>query len=319
MALLACALMRLATGCAAPRALPATHEMQNVPFIVVLGIAQDGGVPHAGCDRKCCAAAWSDPKLRRRVVCLAIVDPQSQQRWIIEATPDFPAQLHALDEIAPRRADQPKPALDGIFLTHGHIGHYAGLVHLGREVLGAKEVPVYAMPRMQAFLEGNGPWDQLVKLGNIAIRPLQADQALKLNDRLTVTPFLVPHRDEYAETVGYRIDGPARSIVFIPDIDKWEKWDRRIEEVVADCDVAYLDGTFFADGELPGRSMAEVPHPFIIESMRRFAPLPPGERAKVRFIHLNHTNPGLREGSEARGAIEQAGFAVAVEGERQPL
>ena len=241
---------------------------------------------------------------------------------MLEATPDLPAQLHALDRIGPPRDDQPKPALDGILLTHGHIGHYAGLMHLGREVLGAKDVPVYAMPRMKAFLEHNGPWDQLVRLQNMDLRPLHANEPVKLNERISITSFLVPHRDEYSETVGYRIDGPNRSVVFIPDIDKWEKWDalgRRIEDVIAEVDVAYLDGSFFADGELPNRSMAEVPHPFIAESMQRLAPLPASERGKVRFIHLNHTNPALQSGSEAQRAIEQRGFHLAREGERQAL
>lgn len=304
-----------------------TPASRNVgqPFVVVLGIAQDGGKPQAGCLKDCCAAARRFPSLRNRVTCLAIVDPQSRERWLIDATPDFPEQLQMLDDYAPPREGVPAPALDGILLTHGHIGHYTGLMHLGREVIGAKETPVHAMPRMQAFLEGNGPWDQLVKLKNITIRPLTADAPVQLNARIKVTPFLVPHRDEYTETVGFRIDGPSRSIVFIPDIDKWEKWDaggaagHRIEDVIADVDVAYLDGTFNADGELPGRSMAEVPHPFIVESMQRFAPLPEHERSKIRFIHLNHTNPALRDGGDEQRRIQQAGFDVAREGERQPL
>ena len=79
----------------------------------------------------------------------------------------------------------------------------------------------------------------------------------------------MPHRDEYSETVGFLIRGPRRRVAFIPDIDKWERWSRPIEEAVAGCDVAYLDGTFFADGELPGRDMAEIPHPFVVESLRR--------------------------------------------------
>jgi len=322
-------LLAAAAGCAhAPASSSGSHDQlhdNSQPFVVVLGIAQDGGVPHAGCDKSCCADAWKDPSRRRHVVCLAIVDPQSQQRWMIEATPDFPAQLHALDAIGPPREGQSKPALDGILLTHAHIGHYAGLMHLGREVLGAKDVPVYAMPRMKAFLEHNGPWDQLIRLQNIDLRPLHANQTVKLNERISITPFVVPHRDEYSETVGYRIDGPSRSIIFVPDIDKWEKWDRwdhdsqRIEDIIASANVAYLDGTFFADGELPGRSMAEVPHPFIRESMQRLAPLLDSERAKIRFIHLNHTNPALRAGDEAQREIERAGFHVAREMERQAL
>jgi pyrroloquinoline quinone biosynthesis protein B len=247
---------------------------------------------------------------------LAIVDPSSSERWMIDATPDFKQQLRALDEIAPASTS---PGLAGILLTHGHIGHYTGLMHLGRETMGAREVPVYAMPRMQDFLSRNGPWDQLVRLKNIVLRPMQNDLPFELNQRIRITPFLVPHRDEYTETVGFRIVGPQRTVIFIPDIDKWEKWDRRIEEVIAGVDAAYVDGTFYAEGEIPGRNMAEIPHPFIVETMQRLASLPTAEKSKVRFIHLNHTNPALRPESEAARAISKAGFQLAVEGERFKL
>jgi len=291
----------------------------DAPFILVLGIAQDAGYPQAGCEKECCAAAWRDPSRRRSITSLAIVDPLSRQRWLIECTPDFREQLQMLDDIAPPAQDTREADLDGILLTHAHVGHYAGLIHLGREAIGADHVPVFAMPRMKAFLESNGPWDQLVSLGNIELREMKADTAIQLNDRIAVTPFVVPHRDEYSETVGFRIDGPNRSILFIPDIDKWVKWDRRIEDVIAEVDVAYLDGTFYANGEIPGRDMSEIPHPFIEESMLRFASLPAKERAKARFIHLNHTNPALRADSDARAAIEAAGMNVASEGDRDPL
>ncbi|MGH7599967.1 MAG: MBL fold metallo-hydrolase [bacterium] len=286
------------------------------PFVAVLGVVQDGGLPHAGCQKACCHDAWNEAKLQRRVSCLAIVDPASSGRWMLDATPDFKHQLRALDEIAPVSAS---PGLAGILLTHGHIGHYTGLMHLGREVIGAREVPVYVMPRMHDFLSRNGPWDQLVRLKNIVLQPMQNDVAVELNQRIRVTPFLVPHRDEYTETAGFRIAGPRRAVIFIPDIDKWEKWDRRIEEVIAGVDVAYVDGTFYTEGEIPGRNMAEIPHPFIVETMQRLAALPAAERSKIHFIHLNHTNPALQPESPAARAIEQAGFRIAVEGERVAL
>jgi pyrroloquinoline quinone biosynthesis protein B len=208
------------------------------------------------------------------------------------------------------------PGITGIFLTHGHIGHYTGLMHLGREAMGTNEVPVHAMPRMYEFLGSNGPWDQLVRLQNISLRLLKDGVAVKLNDRVSITPFLVPHRGEYTETVGYRIDGPRNSAVYISDIDKWERWDVSIVELVSKVSVAYLDATFYAEGEIPGRSMAEVPHPFIVESMDLFAPLPERDRAKVHFIHLNHTNPALIPGSDARKKVQEAGFNIAEEMER---
>lgn len=286
------------------------------PYLVVLGIAQDGGYPQAGTKQ---SPAWDDPSLRRLAACLALVDPAGNRRWLFEATPDFREQLHRLDVLAPHPAI---PGLEGLFLTHGHMGHYTGLIHLGQEAIGAKKVPVWAMPRMEQFLRANGPWDLLVRLENIAIRPLRAGEAIDLGAGLSVTPILVPHRDEYTETVAFRIQGPRRSVLFLPDIDKWERLDEaggRIEALIAQVDVAYLDGTFYADGEVPGRNMAEIKHPFITESLARFRTLPPAERSKIRFIHLNRTNPALDEKSPATAAIEAAGFGVARELERIDL
>ncbi len=297
---------------------PVTDETSN-PYILVLGVAQDGGLPHAGCTKDCCATAWKDPALHRAVASIAIVDPVSQQRWIIDATPDFPTQLKMLDEIAPPREGTRSPALAGILLTHAHIGHYTGLMHLGREVMNATAIPVFAMPRMRDFLTTNGPWSQLVTLNNISLKPIEADIPIQLNERIKVTPFLVPHRDEFSETVGYRIEGPHHSALYIPDIDKWAKWNRSLPDELAKVDIAFLDGTFYSEGELPGRNMAEIPHPFIVETISLLSKLPASEKAKVHFIHLNHSNPVLRTASAAESAVKGAGHNIAKERNRHPL
>lgn len=302
------------SACAARHTTRAPDPPANAPFVLVLGIAQDAGYPQAACRKPCCRAAWTDPLRRRCVASLAIIDPASQQRWIIDATPDFRAQLHMLDRAAPPSSPS-RCDLDGILLTHAHIGHYTGLQQLGREVIGDQAVPVYAMPRMRAFLERNGPWNLLVDERHIALRDLHADAPLALNPRITVTPIEVPHRDEYSETVGFRIDGPARRVLYIPDIDKWDRWERAIEDELAAADVAFLDGTFYANGEIPGRDMSEIPHPFIEQSMARFAHLPDADRAKIHFIHLNHTNPALHTRSAAHDAVRAAGFRIARQGQ----
>ena len=296
-------LLALISACATANRRPTT------PYAFLLGIAQDGGYPQAGCKRSDCVEAWKHPERWQHVASLAIIDPISKQRWIVDATPDFPLQLAHLD------AEAPFAHIDGIFLTHAHIGHYLGLAHLGREVMGAKEVPVYAMPRMREFLTHNGPWDQLVRLHNIDIRPLEDGVTVQLNERISITPLLVPHRDEYSETVGFIVRGPTRSLLWLPDIDKWEKWSTAIESVIAKVDLAFLDGTFFDEHELPGRSLSEVPHPTISESMTRFAALPEAERAKIHFVHLNQSNPALRD----RAKVTRRGFAVSREGMRIDL
>jgi pyrroloquinoline quinone biosynthesis protein B len=301
------------------------------PWAVVLGVAQDGGYPQAGTRDD---ALWDNPGRHRLVASLAVVDPESGERWLVDCTPDFPRQLHRLDVLAPPPATLGPPALAGVLLTHAHVGHYAGLIHLGREAMGARGVPVYAMPRMEAFLRGGGPWELLVRLGNVELRPLSAGVPVKLGARLVATPLLVPHRDEYSETVGFRIAGPRHSLLWLPDIDKWERWDAqpgagslgvgdeprgRLEEALASVDMAYLDGTFFADGEVPGRAMAEIPHPFVRETILRLARLPAAERAKVRFVHLNRSNPLVRGDAAVLAEVAAAGMSVAQEGERVEL
>ena len=287
-------------------------DVPDTPYVLVLGTAQDGGYPQAGCEKQCCQSLRSSGTTGSHVTSLGIIDPISKQRWIIDCTPDFPAQLSLLDKYAPR--DPKRKPVSGIFLTHAHVGHYAGLINLGREIMGTQGVPVSTMPRCKAFLETQGPWSLLVKLNNITLLPLKADAPIALNSRLTITPFLVPHRDEFSETVGFIIAGPDRKVLFIPDIDKWEKWDRRIEQQIAMVDRAYLDGTFFNNAELPGRDISQIPHPFISESIQRFAKLTDTEREKVHFIHLNHTNAALRRNSPAQRRIREAGMSVSRQG-----
>lgn len=283
--------------------------------LIVLGIAQDAGNPQLGHHED---PAWQDPSRARLATSIALVDTRGEQprRWLFEATPDVKLQLQRLDEAYPTTD---YVGLGGIFLTHAHMGHYTGLIHFGHEAARTDKLPVYAMPEMKGFLETNGPWDQLVNYENIVIDPLQDGVGRDLTEDIRVTPFLVPHRREYSETVGFIIEGPERSAVFLPDINGWPALDEqgtRIESLIADADVAYLDATFYGD-ELP--NIGAFPHPKILESMQRFEALPEDERSKLRFIHLNHSNPALAPGSDESRAIEERGYAVAAEGERRCL
>ena len=202
-----------------------------------------------------------------------------------------------------------------VLLTHAHMGHYTGLMHLGREALGAEGVRVGAMPRMAEFLATNGPWSQLVELGNIDVFPLQDERAVSvLHDEVTVTPLRVPHRDEFSETVGYRIAGPKRIALFIPDIDKWSTWDHSLTQELASVDFAFVDATFYNAAEVNHRDMSEIPHPFVVETMALLDDLPESERNKVHFIHMNHTNPIHRLDSDEHAKVKALGWSVGAQG-----
>ena len=285
---------------------------KDKPYAVVLGIAQDGGYPHAGCMKLCCRDLWDNTRPKEKVASIAIIDPRTRLAWIIDATPDFPEQLHTVTQKHGAR-------LAGIFITHAHIGHYTGLMHLGREVMGARNITVYAMPRMKRFLENNGPWSQLVKLKNIHLNPIMDQQEIILGKQLIIEPFRVPHRDEFSETVGFTIVGPNESLIYIPDIDKWAKWETSIMEEIQKVDLAYLDATFYDGEELNYRAMSEVPHPFIVESMELFKDLPASEKSKIHFIHFNHTNPALDKSSMKYAEVINNGFKLAETGEMVKL
>ncbi len=280
-----------------------TCKVQAQASVVILGTVQDGGAPHIKCSKSCCTNLSPEEKEARQVTALGL-SWGTADYYLFEASPNITLQMqqmHALGHLN----------LAGIFLTHAHIGHYMGLLYLGREAWGANKIPVYAMPKLRKFLRENGPWSQLVDLENITLMTLENKQAQQLPLGIKVTPFVVPHRDEFSETVGYRIAGPKKTAIFLPDIDKWDKWEKDITEVIKAVDYAFIDASFYDAAEINYRPIAEIPHPFVIETLERLKELEKKDRKKVFFIHMNHTNPLLDPESEATKKVEALGFSIA--------
>ena len=292
----------------------AVFAEERAPYIYILGVAQDAGFPQAGCYKPHCMPGWNDPERKITATSLGLIDPSSKKKYIFEATPDLPEQLFLLEQEAP----SDDFSLNGIFITHAHIGHYTGLMYLGREAMGAHGLPIYVMPKMEQYLRENGPWSQLIALNNISLMPLRNDRSEVLNN-LKVTPFLVPHRDEFSETVGYSIQGPKKTALFIPDINKWSQWKENILERIQLVDYALIDATFYDNNELPGRDMSTIPHPFVVETMATLSLLPREQREKVWFIHMNHTNPLLNLNSDQAQGVRAQGFNIASTGLRLKL
>ncbi len=292
-------------------ALAFTSLNAQQPYVVVLGVAQDGGYPHIGCKKICCQNAWKQDSLRRYVVSLAIVDPSTKRWWLFEATPDIKFQLEYFNQLT---SNQFSYLPQGVFLTHAHIGHYAGLMQLGKEALNSKNVKAYCMPRMANYLNSNGPWSQLVSLKNIDIDTLEENNPINLSDSVSVIPFQVPHRDEYSETVGYKMNVGSKLFLFIPDINKWNVWKQSIVDEVKKVDYAFIDATFYDENELPGVRMESVPHPFVQETIKLFENETNDLKSKIRLIHFNHTNPLLYNPSKVKQLKEQ-GFSTATQGD----
>lgn len=284
--------------------------------LVVLGAGQDAGASQLGNP--------DDEGPRLLPTSLGVIDREAGERYLFEATPAATEQIHALDAITPGNSDAPGGlGIDGVFLTHAHIGHYLGLAQFGFESASASGQRVFAMPRMADFLRTNGPWSQLVEFGNIEIVELADEQIQPLSDTFGVWPFTMPHRDEFSETVGYLMMTPEKTVFFVPDIDSWDEWEadsgHTLEGLLARVDYAFLDATFYDDNELEGRDMSAIPHPRVLATMERLAHLPDATRAKVHFIHYNHTNPIRDPKSAESGEVASSGFNVARRGDRHCL
>lgn len=279
------------------------------PFMMVLGVAQDGGYPHLGCKKECCDKAWKTDSLKKNIVALALADPVTKHWWLFEATPDINKQLYLFNELT--KGDY-NYLPDGIFITHAHIGHYTGLMQLGREVFNTSEIPVYVLPKLKNYLETNGPWSQLVKLKNIVITELDTSKSFKPQSNISIETFTVPHRDEYSETAGFLVKAGLKKYLFIPDIDKWHKWHKSIVEEVKKVDAAFVDATFYEIDELKGRNINDVPHPFVSETMDLFKNENTSIKSKVVFIHFNHTNKLMRDRS-VKEKILKNGYRFAVQ------
>ncbi|KAA3613473.1 MAG: pyrroloquinoline quinone biosynthesis protein PqqB [Planctomycetota bacterium] len=284
-------------ACTAPK--PSEETEGPTTLARFLGAAQDGGMPHLGCRQELCSQARAHPHPLHRVACMAI-EAADGRWWMLDATPDFPSQVEDYGSLP-----------EAIFLTHAHIGHYTGLMYLGKESLHAKALPVYASPRMAEFLRQNGPWSQLVALGNIELRQMLPGQTVSLSEELQLTPLTVPHRDEFSDTVGFSLSVQnGKSLFYLPDIDSWDAWDMDLQNLADRHDYLCLDATFFSNQELPGRDMSQIPHPRVTDSMDRFQAAVDSGQVEVIFTHLNHSNPLWDTASRESALLMSRGFTT---------
>ena len=310
--LLACFLCGV--GCAT--AVQPVPEAEGRYELFVLGIAQDGGLPHVGCERACCQRARKEGTALYPA-CLGIHDREDGVLILLEATPAVDAQVALFHELTGSDPRGRRP-VDAVLLTHAHIGHYLGLAQFGFEVASTADLAVHTSPAMAAYLRGNGPWNQLVEMQQIRLEEFVPGEAFELRPGLHVTPVPVPHRDEYSDTMAYRVAGPRNTVLFVPDVQSWGQQEGLLEELLDGVTVAYLDATFYDGREMPDRDLDQIGHPLMVDTMRRLQARARAQPGSVRFIHLNHTNPALHE-PELREQIDLLGFRVARRGERVPL
>ena len=285
-------------------------QNKNSPFIYVLGNVQDAGLPHIGCESKICLDAFNEKK-QYYVTSIALIDKENHEYSLFDVTPNITEQLLMINKDVFNQFILPK----NIFITHAHIGHYTGLMYFGREALGSKGIKVNVLPRMYDFISNNGPWSQLVKLGNISLNEINFRDNIEINPHLSIIPIQVPHRDEFSETSAFLIKGSNKTALFLPDIDKWSKWSISLIEILENVDYAFIDASFYTNDEI-NRNIDEIPHPLVIETMDLLDELPSYQKDKVHFIHMNHTNQMLDPNSDITRNVLNKGFNIARLGQK---
>ncbi|CAF1300867.1 unnamed protein product [Rotaria sordida] len=280
--------------------------------ILLLGTAQDGGMPQIRCQCKNCSAVHDGKISQQYTVSLAIIDRNTNQVWLIDCSPDFRAQCTLLQN---HFGLNNSFKLEGIFLTHLHMGHYVGLFQFGRETIDWKGLKIYGTESVCQFFQSNQPWSTYIQIGNFLINPLLPQTEIQLSTNLFIKSQLVPHRAEFSDTVGYFIRGPSRNIFYCPDVDSWEHgWSNENGllpiDIVKNVDQAFLDATFFSSDELPNRNIDEIPHPTVLQTLEKFK----GLENKITLIHFNHSNPLYDKQSKQREQCNQLGINIGIQG-----
>ena len=280
---------------------PLRNEMVQ---ITVLGIAQDGGMPQAGCNLNCCSEIQTKPELWRSPVSLGI--REGGDLHLIEASRMIGKQLSMVGNKIPK----------SVWITHAHLGHIDGLGQFGTESMNTEKVILHCSEKLSENIENTPSLKLLLENKNVII----GEWGMIKNGNLKITPIEIPHRDELTDNHALLIEGREEKLLFMPDHDSWNETLKSVKFGTIkewlkswEIDIALIDGTFWNDKEIKRRSQKDVKHPPIEETLERIGVSEKGD-PRIVFVHLNHTNPVFnRETKEYKKVIEM-GWEVGTEG-----
>jgi pyrroloquinoline quinone biosynthesis protein B len=280
--------------------------------VTILGTAQDGGIPQAGCSCRRCLDAHIDLKLRKYPVSLGILGVDGTKH-IIEITKNLSEQLVIW---TPDKNELFIP--ETVSITHLHLGHVEGIGQLGKPVMGLREVDVYLSPKNKDVFDNRSDIVLMEDEGNIRTHSKNFYHPFEPKDGcgFSLQFIPIPHRSELGDNAAIIIKAEGKSILFMPDQDSWsDTLDYHSKENIRDflkmfdIDEALIDGTFWNMNELPRRDISKIPHPTIQETIQLLGSKREGD-PEISFLHLNHSNPVNDLGSEQRKVVEENGWKI---------
>lgn len=268
-------------------------------IIQILGTAQDGGIPQLGCNCSNCKLAHNDESYARLVASIAIIG--NSNTILVDTTPDIVKQLNNLRNY---KAPSSKNPIDGVIITHLHLGHYIGLLQFGTEAAATKELAVYTTEEVKEFITTNKPFKYLKERKQISLCRLTLNNEISFNE-FSICPFEVPHRNEDGNTIGIEIknDKTDSTLLYISDTDSLTN---EIIQKINSAEKVVFDGTFYSEDELPRQK--DVPHPPMMTTATILGYQDP---KKFYFTHLNHSNPAVNSRSQEAKALEKMNYGIA--------
>jgi len=176
--------------------------------VKILGIAQDGGRPHAGCTKPCCSNL--DQGDISFPVALGILDDDNTSH-LVEASRHLGEQMRYLWKL--EESNKACTRIDHVWLTHAHWGHVDGLGLFGRETMNARGVNLHVSKSMTDLIEKTPAWRIMVEQGVFTVNTFPGDTTpvnliqMELSPTLTVEAIPIPHRAELSDTHAFLFSG----------------------------------------------------------------------------------------------------------------
>lgn len=292
--------------------------------VIVLGSAAGGGVPQWNCRCPVCRLAWAgDPRVEPRTQSSVAVSADGRSFVILNASPDIRSQIAATPALHPRDGSRDSP-IGAVVLTNADVDHIAGLLSLREQ----QPFDIHGTAETMDLLAQNQIFD-VVSRGVVRRETVGFATPFSPVPGLSLEFFAVPGKvplwreddslvigEETGSTVGVMIIGGDRRIAYVPGCAAVTP---ALKARIAGADLLLFDGTLFRDDEMieagvgtkTGARMGHLSMSGPEGTMALLAEVPVARRV---FIHINNTNPALVAGSDARQAVEAAGWSIARDG-----
>jgi len=311
--------------------------MTRSMFIKVIGAGAGGGLPQWNCNGQNSAdARHGVPTVKPRTQASVAVSADGRQWVLLNASPDLRQQINATRELHPDRKGPPRNSpIKAVVLTNGDVDAVAGLLCL-RE---SQPLTVYGSARVLDVLAGNSIFEvlnaDLVKRKTMELGQSFAVEGPSGPVGLTIEAFTVPGKiplyledeekgtggsfgTEEGDTVGLKVteDASGKHFFFIPGCSGL---DDQLRERLNGAPLLFFDGTLYTNDEMIVQGLMQktgdrIGHMNMSGPKGTLEQMAPLNIARKIFIHVNNSNPVLRDDSPERAAVEAAGWEVSYDG-----